>query len=197
MNRIPSAICALAVCLTSCASSGGAGDRAPERLRYGGFSVERQGDPRWRINPDEQTDYRALARLDLRSPTHSFFATVTLSAVGGESLSKEDLKDLVRRSFVVDDTNRYELLDMQVDIRTNQNLVGAMYTKRALDRRPTDASTPLIIVQHGYVTRHPRSPNIVLDAMYVERGRKEEIGQVECTSLGEAFLNGVRFERLP
>jgi hypothetical protein len=197
MNRIPSVICLWVICLTSCVSSSGPTTRAPARVNYGGFSIEQQEGRRWRLNPDEQTYYRAIARLDLRSSTHSFSASVALSTVGGEPKSPEDLKEFVRSSFVVDDTNRYTLLDLQVSIRTNQGLTGVMYTQRALDRNPIGSSTPLVIVQHGYVTRHPYDPNIILDAMYLERGREEQVGQPECTSLGEAFLKGVRFERLP
>ena len=195
MNRISAVICISVICLTSCVSSGPT-TRAPARVSYGGFSIEQQEERRWRLNRDEQTYYRAIARLDLRSSTHSFFASVILSTVGGEPKSPEDLKELVRQSYVVGDTNRYTLLDLEVNIRTNRGLIGAMYTKRALDRNPIGSSTPLIIVQHGYVTRHPYDPNVILDAMYLERGREEQVGQPECTSLGEAFLDGVRFERL-
>jgi hypothetical protein len=190
-------MCISILCLASCVSNPGQADRRPTKMIYNGFSIEHPEDQRWSASRGTQSDYHAVFELDVPSPTHSFAASVALSVLGQAPKTPEDLELLVRKSFKVDDTNRFALLAFAVNITTNRGLTGATYTERLLDRRPIGASAPLILVRHGYMTPHPDNPNVILQAMYTERGRKDEINHVEYTSLGKAFLEGVRFERLP
>jgi len=164
---------------------------------YSGFSIEQPDDRRWSTDLSGQTGYSAMFKLDVPSSTHSFIASVTLSVSGRAPESPRDLETLVRESSIIDDTNRYDLLDFSVHITTNQGRTGATYSERLLDRYPTNSAIPLVLFQRGYMTPHPDNPNVILSAMYTERGRKEEVNHAEYTDMGETFLRGVRFEKLP
>ena len=197
MNRIHVLLCLLIVGLSGCVTKPESSGRPAQKLVYTGFSIEQPESRPWSQNADRQSNYRAAFELESPSSTHSLAADVALSVMTQAPKTPEDLELLVRKSFQVDDTNRFARLSFAVSITTNLGLVGATYTERLLDRRPAEGPGPLILVHHGYVTPHPDNPNVILQAMYTERGRKEEIGHAEYASLGKEFLRGVRFERLP
>jgi uncharacterized protein YceK len=196
MKRIVVLVCLSILCLTGCATFRGQTARKAPKMIYSGFSVERPQDRRWTVNTNEQTGFYALFRLDPPSPTHSFSVSVTLSVLGGTPADPGNLEELVKNLFSADDTNRFAILDFAVNITTNQGRIGATYTEQLLDRNPADPSAPLLLIRHGYVTPHPDNPNVILQAMYTEQGREDEVNQAEYTSLGKAFLKGVRFEKL-
>ena len=189
------AVVGLMAGLTGCAATRITTSQMMPELVYKGFAIQRPADERWYVNPGEQEAHHALFRIDLPSPSHTFFASVKLSSLPREPQSTSDLKALVEKSFQIGDTNRFTLVELTLSITNHQGETSIHYVERTMDKG-TASRRPLMIVQRGYMTPHPDNKKVVLDAFYSERGFEGEINAPECVTLGEAFLSGVRFMRV-
>lgn len=185
----------LVLAVTGCTTQRITAARMMPELQFEVFTIARPTDSRWYVNLPEQGPYNALFRVDLPSPTHTFLASVGLSALPREPTSAEDLKSLAAGLFIIQDTNRFVLTSLSLDITTNMGEMAVRYTERTLDRDPPGSSGSLIIIQNGFITPHPDNRRVIVDAMYSERGLEGEINDPACVRLGENFLRGIKFRR--
>lgn len=168
-----------------------------DRLQYRGFSVARPNYSQWYLNNNEQDNTKALFRRDLKTPTHTYLASVMLQSIPRDPSSPEDLAEIEKEFHKIQDTQRFELLKYTQRIETRQNQWCIYYEETIIDRKaPNAGGKPLIGRSWGFVTLHPSFNKTVVHAYYSERGLEDELDP-KLIDEGEEFLKGIQIESAP
>jgi hypothetical protein len=199
MRRFMLEITALASCglLIGCATRVPA-SALPPRLQYQGFSSARPPNDHWFINRHEQQPGLLLFRRDVVGASHSFFFAVQMRGLQREPRSNEDFADLVHQSMVeVTDPERHQVISYGAEPVTHQGQYCLRYTLETIDRRsPVAPGLELNMNFEGLACRHPRWPDVMLDAFYSERGVPQELDPTLAAE-GEQLLRGITIEVAP
>lgn len=169
-----------------------------QRLEYQGFSFERPPNPGWYIMKKEETLTDVLLRRDLStsSPTHSFYASVSLGGIERQPTTPEEFAELARSKG---QNAPYEIrtVDYEQILTTRQNQwCIRVESSHVVVGAPVAPDRELTLIVRGYRCLHPTWPKTTLDFFYSERGLPDEI-KPNLWEEGEAFLDGVRIDIAP
>jgi hypothetical protein len=190
----------LGVLLTSCASLF---DRVSyldmkPRLQYQGFSFARPPNPYWYFLRSEEEYTSVTLRRDLSpaTPTHSFYAIVSLGGLERDPQSHDDFAELARSKG---QHALYEVTTVYYEqsLITKQGQWCIRFDSRHNVRgAPVAPDQELVMNMAGFRCRHPYWPRTTLDFFYSERGLPNELDP-KLAEEGEEFLKGVSIDVAP
>ena len=168
------------------------------RMSYQGFSFDRPPNRNWFLRRAEEHHTDVLLRRELQpaSPTHSFFASVSLSALERQPRSHAEFAELARQTgqTVPYQTTRVSY-EQEPMVRQGQWCVR-LRSVDTVTGSPAAPDAELTIVIRGFRCLHPAFPKGVLDFFYSERGLAAELDP-RLYEEGEEFLDGVRIDVAP
>lgn len=164
-------------------------------MQYRGFSVKRPDDLRWYALKTEHSPLIALFRLDIKSPTHTFYASIENKKIAIQPRSIDEFKAYIDKELLALGP-RHESLKYQSKAITKQGQWAVVYIHEVLDKAAANSDFPLVMKVTGYAVLHPTWERTMIDVSYSERGLA---GEVDGTldPVGKAFLKGVVLESQP
>jgi uncharacterized protein YceK len=161
---------------------------------YHGFAVRALKDSRWKLNRRVQQPNVAVFDLPPLSPTHKTFATVACVGAPSEMNSIDDLKKAfdAEKQEIPDGS---ELLSRESHASTHKGRECLVYSMRILNKAPRKSSTPLIMTFDGISFIHPDSNRLVVEMMFSEQGKEDEIGQ-GTEELRKDFLDSIEIRSI-
>jgi hypothetical protein len=170
-------------------------DMAP-RLSYQGFSFDRPPAPEWFILRSEESYTDVTLRRETGSPTHTFYASVSLGGLERQPQSHEDFFGLARSRGQQAPYSIHELSRVEKLLTIQNQWCLRRDTVAVVRGAPQAPDRDLHMTVRGYRCLHPAFPKTTLDFFYSERGLPEELDP-KLAEEGEAFLRGVRIDVAP
>lgn len=169
------------------------GAQMAPRLQYVGFSIERPAGASWFLRPSEQKRDRALLRRDVGDLPHSFFFEVQMVQLERAAVSHEEFAQLARMDGHLTPP-RFELVTYRQERVTVQGQWCIRYDSTVRDlASPRSPGQVLVVVERGFVCKHPSWPGAVVTMHYSEQALPDGLLPVLYAE-GEELLRGTRIE---
>lgn len=163
------------------------------RLHYVGFSIARPAGASWFLRTSEQKRDHALLRRDVGALFHSFFFEVQMVQLERPPTSHEDFAAAARMDGHLD-PRRFEMVAYRQEPVTLQGQWCIRYESTATDRAsPIAPGQVLVVVDRGFVCKHPSWPGAVVTMHYSEQALPDGLAPVLYAE-GEELLRGTRIE---
>ncbi len=133
----------------------------------------------------------------LDSPTHAFAVSVITQLIERTFASPEEFLEFIRQAHQAGiDPARQKVLENDAVLDESVARYCVRYHVKAQDTgAPGAQNTPLTVVNYGVTCMHPRSPQLLVDAGYSERGRNDELN-AELRAEGDSVVRSLSFTEI-